>query len=100
MRLRKRSLGQLGARAINGAAELALALGDRRTPLPAKLLAGAMLVYLLSPFDLIPDFVPVLGQLDDAVLVPLGLWLARRMIPPQVLEDARFARRSRGRSPR
>lgn len=88
----KRSLASYGGRVIDSVADLGLALMDRRTPLPAKLLVGAVILYIASPVDLIPDFIPVLGQLDDAILAPLGLWLAKRMIPPQVLEDARSRR--------
>ena len=68
---------------------LAIAARDPRTPLAAKLVAGLTLAYALSPVDLIPDFIPVLGLLDDLILVPLGLALAIRLIPPDVLEDAR-----------
>lgn len=68
---------------------MGLALKDPRTPLQAKIVGGAALAYLLSPIDLIPDFIPLAGQLDDLVIVPAGLWLARRMIPPVVLEEAR-----------
>lgn len=52
------------------------------TPRPAKLVALLVLAYALSPIDLIPDFIPVLGQLDDLVLVPLGIALAVRLVPP------------------
>ena len=47
--------------------------------------------YAFSPIDLIPDFVPVLGYLDDLVIVPIGLWLAIRLIPPDILEEHRAA---------
>lgn len=68
---------------------LSLAARDPRTPWPARLLALLVLAYALSPLDLIPDFIPVLGQLDDLLLVPAGLWLALRLIPPPILADAR-----------
>ena len=68
---------------------LYLASRDPRTPWYAKLVIGAVLVYALSPFDLIPDFIPVLGYLDDLILVPLGIALAIRLIPADVLEDSR-----------
>lgn len=68
---------------------LYLAARDPRTPWHAKLLAGLIVAYALSPIDLIPDFIPVLGYLDDLVLVPLGLWLAVRLIPAEVMEDCR-----------
>lgn len=58
-------------------------------PLGAKVLAAVVVGYAFSPIDLIPDFVPVLGQLDDLILVPLGIYLVLRMIPANVLADAR-----------
>jgi uncharacterized membrane protein YkvA (DUF1232 family) len=58
-------------------------------PWYAKAFAALVAAYALSPIDLIPDFIPVLGQLDDLLLVPLGVWLAVRMIPRPVLEDCR-----------
>jgi uncharacterized membrane protein YkvA (DUF1232 family) len=68
---------------------LYFAARDPRTPWSAKLLAGFVVAYALSPIDLIPDFIPVLGYLDDLVLLPAGIWLALRFVPPQVLAEAR-----------
>lgn len=62
---------------------------DPRTPWPVRLLALLVAAYALSPIDLIPDAVPVLGYLDDLVLVPLGLLLVIRLLPAAVLADAR-----------
>jgi len=62
---------------------------DPRTPWLVKLVAGAVVAYALSPIDLIPDFIPVIGYLDDLLLLPLGIWLALRLIPRPVMEDAR-----------
>lgn len=58
-----------------------LAARDPRTPMLARLLAVAVAAYALSPIDLIPDFIPVLGWLDDLILVPAGLWAVRGLIP-------------------
>lgn len=62
---------------------------DPRTPWPAKAVAFATAAYAFSPIDLIPDFVPVLGYLDDLILVPGGLWLAIRLIPQEILVEHR-----------
>jgi len=70
-------------------AALALAARDRRTPWAARLLILAIVAYAVSPIDLIPDFIPVLGLLDELVLLPMALALAIRMIPMTVLDDAR-----------
>jgi uncharacterized membrane protein YkvA (DUF1232 family) len=59
------------------------------TPWYAKLLVACIVAYALSPIDLIPDFVPILGYLDDLILIPLGIVLAVRMIPPSILEECR-----------
>ncbi|GHG02217.1 membrane protein [Deinococcus piscis] len=68
---------------------LYLAYHDPRTPWPARVCTALVLAYALSPLDLIPDFIPVLGLLDDALLLPLGILLAVRLIPPEVMEAAR-----------
>ncbi len=60
-----------------------------RTPLAAKLLALAVVAYAFSPIDLIPDFVPVLGYLDDVILLPIGIFLTLKLIPGDVLEECR-----------
>jgi len=74
-----------------------LAARDPRTPLGAKLLAGLVAAYALSPIDLIPDFIPVLGYLDDLLLVPAGIWLAVRLIPAELLAEFRAAAEARER---
>ncbi len=63
------------------------ALFDRRTPLAAKILAGVTVAYLLSPIDLITDFIPGLGLLDDLLLVPLLIKATLRLIPKYVIDD-------------
>lgn len=68
---------------------LYLAARDPRTPWYAKLLVAGIVAYALSPIDLIPDFVPVLGYLDDLLLIPLGITLAVRMVPDSVLAECR-----------
>lgn len=68
-----------------------LAARDPRTPWYAKALGLAVAAYALSPIDLIPDFIPVLGLLDDLLIVPAGLWLTLKLIPPEVLATHRAA---------
>ncbi len=68
---------------------LYLACRDARTPWYAKLTAAAVVAYAFSPIDLIPDFIPVLGLLDDLLLVPLGVKLVRWMVPADVMADCR-----------
>jgi uncharacterized membrane protein YkvA (DUF1232 family) len=68
---------------------LYLAYRDPRTPWYAKLLAAGVVAYAVSPVDLIPDFIPVLGLLDDLVIVPLGTLLAIKMVPKEVMAECR-----------
>lgn len=70
-------------------AVLAAAVRDARTPWYAKALGVAIVAYALSPIDLIPDFIPVIGFLDDALLLPIGIWAVRRMIPVAVMAEHR-----------
>ena len=68
---------------------LMIAYRDPRTPWTAKAWVLLVVAYALSPIDLIPDFIPVLGYLDDLILLPLGIALAVRLVPPKVMDDAR-----------
>ena len=68
-----------------------IALKDRETPAAAKLLAGLTAAYVLSPVDLIPDFIPVLGYLDDLLIVPALIALTIKQIPPAVWERSKIA---------
>ena len=78
---------------------LYLAARDPRVPFYAKLVAAAVAAYALSPIDLIPDFIPVLGYLDDLVLVPLGIVLAIRLVPPALMGEFRVAARHMSEEP-
>jgi uncharacterized membrane protein YkvA (DUF1232 family) len=73
---------------------LYLACRDPRVRWPVKLLAAAVVAYALSPLDLIPDFIPALGYLDDLIVVPVGVLLVRRLIPPEILEECRARART------
>lgn len=66
-----------------------IAARDPRVPISAKLFAGAVAGYALSPIDLIPDFIPILGYLDDLIIVPLGIMLAVRLIPVDLMAKFR-----------
>jgi uncharacterized membrane protein YkvA (DUF1232 family) len=68
---------------------LYLAVKDPRTPWYAKVFAACVVAYAFSPIDLIPDFIPVLGYLDDVIVVPLGILLALRLIPADVMAECR-----------
>jgi len=78
---------------------LYLAYKDPRVPWYGKLLTAVVVAYAFSPVDLIPDFIPVLGYLDDIIILPLGINLAMRMIPQQVLEEHREHARQRLKAP-
>jgi uncharacterized membrane protein YkvA (DUF1232 family) len=68
---------------------LYLAYKDPRLPWYARIFAALVVGYAFSPIDLIPDFIPVVGYLDDLILVPLGIWLAIKLIPADVMNDSR-----------
>ncbi|HEY7489572.1 MAG TPA: YkvA family protein [Candidatus Tectomicrobia bacterium] len=68
---------------------LYLAARDPRTPWYAKIIVAGIVAYAFSPIDLIPDFVPVLGYLDDLILIPMGIALAIKLIPHSVLAECR-----------
>lgn len=74
----------------NEVAALYLAGRDRRTPLLVKLMIVLIVAYALSPIDLIPDFIPVIGLLDDVILVPLAIAFVLRLIPREVMAEARL----------
>lgn len=72
---------------------LYLAYRDSRTPWYARLFSLLVVLYALSPVDLVPDFIPVLGYVDDLLLVPVGVWIALKMIPAEVMADSRLRAR-------
>jgi len=78
-------------------AALWIAARDPRVPMHVKISAAAVAAFALSPIDLIPDFVPILGYLDDLLIVPLGIALVVRMIDPALMAEFRFEALSRGR---
>lgn len=76
-----------------------IASRDHRTPWYAKLAAAAVTAYALSPVDLIPDFIPVLGYLDDLLIVPLGILLVVKLIPAPLMAEYRMAAAERASKP-
>ena len=66
-----------------------LSLKSKDTPLAAKIMAGITVGYALSPIDLIPDFIPVIGYLDDIIILPTAIWLTVRLIPQEILTELR-----------
>jgi uncharacterized membrane protein YkvA (DUF1232 family) len=77
-----------------------LAARDPRCPWPARAVGLLVAAYALSPIDLIPDFIPVLGLLDDFILIPAGLWLFVRMLPEGLIEEHRAAAKAAAARPR
>ena len=78
------------ARALKGEIlALWFAIRDPRTPWPARLLGALVIGYAISPIDLIPDFIPVIGHLDDLIILPVLIWLALRLIPRDVITECR-----------
>ena len=73
-----------------------MVLADERTPWLARVLLGTSVGYLLLPFDLIPDAIPILGQLDDLLIVPGLFWLALKLIPEEIINQARMSVRTTG----
>jgi uncharacterized membrane protein YkvA (DUF1232 family) len=69
---------------------LYFAYKNSKTPLFAKMFTCCVVAYAFSPIDLIPDFIPVLGYLDDLIIVPLGITIALKLIPESILEESRF----------
>jgi uncharacterized membrane protein YkvA (DUF1232 family) len=69
---------------------LSFAIRDPECPRPAKVAAWIVVAYALSPLDLIPDFIPIIGILDDIILVPLGILFVERLIPPEIMARARI----------
>src|SRR3954467_11807677 len=76
-----------------------IAARDPRVPWYAKALAIAVAAYALSPIDLIPDFIPVIGYLDDLIIVPLGIWLVVRLVPDEVMAECRARADAAGERP-
>lgn len=85
----KATLRRFAAGLMRETLALWFAARDPRTPLTAKLLAGLVAAYALSPIDLIPDFIPVLGYLDDLLIIPAGIWLALKLVPVEVMAECR-----------
>ena len=77
-----------------------IAARDERVPPLAKIVAACTAAYALSPIDLIPDFVPLVGYLDDLLIVPLGLWAAIRLIPANLMSEFRMRAMQRAPAPR
>ncbi len=67
-----------------------VALKKRETPILAKILATLVIVYALSPIDIIPDFIPIIGMLDDLILLPMVIALTIKLIPKEVLADCKL----------
>lgn len=66
-----------------------LIIEDKQTPMLPKIILGIAVGYALLPFDLIPDFIPFFGQLDDAIILPILIFLALKMVPKEIVQDCR-----------
>ena len=91
----RRCVSKLGFRSISGNIKYHIRLAmlvvkDPRTPRAPKIILGLAAAYALSPIDLIPDFIPVIGQLDDAVVIPLLIYVAYKLVPSEIIEDCRL----------
>ena len=95
-----RRIADWARRIRRDATALWFAARDPRTPLGVRVFLWLVVLYALSPIDLIPDFIPVLGYLDEALLLPAAIWLAMRLVPAPVLEDGRRHAEALGRKPR
>ena len=85
-RARRRRRQSLAQKLLIDAHAVWLSARDPRTPVHARLFGLLIAAYALSPIDLIPDFIPVLGLLDDALLIPAGIWLFLKMLPPDLFD--------------
>ncbi len=92
-------LRQWAARLKSDVGLLQRALRSDRVPWYAKAVGFAVVAYALSPIDLIPDFIPVIGYLDDLILLPAGLWLTLRMVPKEVIAELRAEAPAREQQP-
>ena len=86
----RQKMRSLKARIINELYVYRLVMRDARTPKPSKILLGLALAYALSPINLVPDFIPVIGYVDDLIIVPILVILALKLAPKQVVEDCRI----------
>jgi uncharacterized membrane protein YkvA (DUF1232 family) len=91
MRRTRRRRQSLAQKLLIDAHAAWLAARDPRAPLYARLFGLLIAAYALSPIDLIPDFIPIIGLLDDAVLIPAGIWLFLKMLPPGLFDEHRAA---------
>jgi uncharacterized membrane protein YkvA (DUF1232 family) len=87
--VRKSSLKERAKQLKTDTYALYLAYKDPRVPFYAKIFVAVVVAYALSPIDLIPDFIPVLGYIDDLIIIPAGIYLSLKMIPREVLEECR-----------
>jgi len=83
------SIKERASRLKVDALALGLAVAHPGTPWYAKVLVAGLVAYIVTPVDLIPDFIPVLGLVDDILFIPVALWLARGLVPAAVLGDCR-----------